>query len=75
MRKDLYYRDLPAKLQDLMWQMFESALAPLDGAGKLGVVVFQFPPWFTPLTESLRHIEQCKQRLPRYRTAVEFRNR
>lgn len=75
MKKDLYYRDLPAELREPMWQTFESALAPLYDAGKLGVVVFQFPPWFMPLRENYGYIEECKRRLPRYRIAVEFRNR
>ena len=35
-----------------MWQRFASALLPLDSAGKLGVVLFQFPPWFLPGGES-----------------------
>lgn len=74
-RKTLYYRDVPAPLQDRMWGMFESALLPLHNAGKLGVVVFQFPPWFMPRRSSFRNIEECKERLSRYRLAVEFRNR
>jgi uncharacterized protein YecE (DUF72 family) len=73
-RKNLYYRDLPAGLQDELWQRFASALLPLDSAGKLGVVLFQFPPWFLPGRESADYIVEAKERLPQYRTAVEFRN-
>ncbi len=71
----LYYRDVPPDLRDLAWEMFASALAPLHTAGKLGVVVFQFPPWFMPRQASYSHIEECKRRLPEYDVAVEFRNR
>ena len=74
-KKTLYYRDMPPDLKDKMWEMFESALMPLHCAGKLSVVVFQFPPWFMPRKESYRHIEECKERLPKYQLAVEFRNR
>ena len=51
-KANVYYRDLPAELRDDMWQRFASALLPLDSAGKLGVVLFQFPPWFLPGAES-----------------------
>lgn len=73
-KKSLYYRDLPPELTDRLWRMFESALQPLHQAGKLGVVVFQFPPWFMPNRASYRHMEECKERLPQYPLAVEFRN-
>jgi len=73
-RKNLYYRDLPPGLQDELWQRFASALLPLDSAGKLGVVLFQFPPWFLPGRQSAEYIIEAKERLPQYRVAAEFRN-
>jgi uncharacterized protein YecE (DUF72 family) len=59
---------------DEVWQRFGSALLPLDSAGKLGVINFQFPPWFLPSNESREYIAEAKARLPQYRIAVEFRN-
>lgn len=38
-------------------------------------VVFQFPPWFLPRRDSYRHLEECKENLPDYPIAVEFRSR
>jgi len=74
-KANVYYRDLLPELQDEMWQRFASALLPLDSAGKLGVVLFQFPPWFLPGGESKEYILEVKeQRLPQYTVAVEFRN-
>ena len=73
-KKNLYYKDLPEDLRDEVWHRFGEALLPLDSAGKLGVVLFQFPPWFTPSAESRRYIEELKERLPQYTVAVEFRN-
>ena len=70
----LYYRDSPAELVDELWQRFESALLPLDTVGKLGVVLFQFPPWFYPGSQQLDYIIMCKGKLPQYRIAIEFRN-
>jgi uncharacterized protein YecE (DUF72 family) len=73
-KKNLYYRDLPPGLQDELWQRFAAALLPLDSAGKLGVVLFQFPPWFLPGRQSAEYIIEAKERLPQYRVAAEFRN-
>ncbi len=73
-KKNLYYRDLPAELVDELWQRFETALLPLDTVGKLGVVLFQFPPWFYPGSQQLDYIEMCKAKLRQYRLAAEFRN-
>ena len=70
----LYQRDLPAGLVDEVWTRFERALLPLDSAAKLGVVLFQFPPWFYPGNEQRDYILACKERLPQYRLAVEFRH-
>jgi uncharacterized protein YecE (DUF72 family) len=74
-KANLYYRDLPPELRNEMWQRFASALLPLDSAGKLGVLLFQFPPWFMPGPESVDYILEVKEeRLPQYTIAVEFRN-
>jgi len=45
-KKNVYYHDLPVELVDELWKRFESALLPLDTAGKLGVV----PVSYTHLT-------------------------
>ncbi len=73
-KKNLYPRDLPAAAVDEVWSRFASALLPLDSAGKLGAIVFQFPPWFLPGRESKDYITEAKERLPQYRIAIEFRN-
>ncbi len=72
--KSLYSWDLPREILDELWNRFERALLPLDSAGKLGVVLFQFPPWFFPGEEQRQYIARCQQRLPQYRLAVEFRH-
>jgi uncharacterized protein YecE (DUF72 family) len=73
-KKNLYPRDLPSRVVEEVWSRFASALLPLDSAGKLGVVVFQFPPWFLPGAQSKDYIVEAQKRLPQYRIAVEFRN-
>ena len=71
---NLYYRDLPGDLTNELWQRFANSLLPLDTVGKLGVVLFQFPPWFYPGSQQLDYILMCKDKLPQYRLAIEFRN-
>jgi uncharacterized protein YecE (DUF72 family) len=73
-KANLYLRDLPEELSGELWKRFERALLPLDSAGKLGVVLFQFPPWFYPGNEQREYILKCKEKLPQYRVAVEFRH-
>jgi len=73
-KANLYQRDLPSSVTDELWKRFERALLPLDSSGKLGVVMFQFPPWFYPGNEQREYILSCKERLPQYRVAVEFRH-
>jgi uncharacterized protein YecE (DUF72 family) len=73
-KANLYSRDLTEELRDELWNRFERALLPLDSAGRLGVILFQFPPWFYPGNEQREYILSCKERLPQYRIAVEFRH-
>ena len=73
-KTNLYPKDLIRETVDDVWTRFESALLPLDSAGKLGVIVFQFPPWFLPGGENRDYLGEAKARLPQYRIAIEFRN-
>lgn len=70
----LYLKDMPPELTGELWRRFERALLPLDSTAKLGVVLFQFPPWFLPTKKAREHILSCREALPQYRMAVEFRN-
>lgn len=73
-KANLYLRDVPAELIDELWRRFKDALAPLNDAGKLGVVLFQFPPWFAYSKKQLDHIAYCRSMLPQFNMAIEFRN-
>jgi uncharacterized protein YecE (DUF72 family) len=73
-KKTVYYKDLPNELLDAVWSEFRAVLQPLKKAGKLGVVLFQFPPWFLPHKQSLAHIDECMERMEGFRLAVEFRH-
>jgi uncharacterized protein YecE (DUF72 family) len=71
---NLYLKDLPAKVVDEVWDRFLSALAPLDAAGKLGALLFQFPQWFTIRRSNKDYLLECKERAAPYRICVEFRS-
>jgi uncharacterized protein YecE (DUF72 family) len=58
---------------DMAFQMFWSAMAPLREAGKLGMVAFQFPPYFSPKPANLDYLASLPQRLPGASIAIEFR--
>lgn len=73
-KRFLYLNHLPIDAIDEVWSRFAKALMPLHSAGKLGVAHFQFPEWFIPGTESRNYIVECRDRLPDYQIAVEFRN-
>ena len=71
---NVYYGDVPPEVRDELWQRFVKALLPLESAGKLGTVLFQFPPWFLPGSEGREYILGAKERLGQYTMSVEFRN-
>jgi uncharacterized protein YecE (DUF72 family) len=43
-------------------------------ADKLGVIVFQFPPWFQYRSQNLDYILKCKELMNNLPVAVEFRH-
>jgi len=62
------------ELRDAVWDAFRIAVAPLAEAGKLGVLVFQFPPWFERDGGHQRYLGHVAEQAAPYRVAVEFRN-
>jgi uncharacterized protein YecE (DUF72 family) len=74
-KKNVYRESLPDEVVDEVWQRFRDALMPLHSAGKLGAVLFQFPQWFVIGKKSKAYIEECRDRLPDFRVAVEFRHK
>ena len=73
-KQRFYRKDAPGAFVDLCWALYIDALLPLHDAGKLGVVVLQFPKWFVPGRPAHAYLEELRDRLGHYRGAVEFRN-
>ncbi len=70
-----YYSESSRQFLDGLMDRFIDALLPLARAGKLGLVLLQFPKWVTPKPENRDHILRMKEALGQFNVAVEFRNR
>lgn len=73
-KRNIYLSHLPEEVVEEAWARFDHALRPLHDAGKLGAVVFQWPPWFTAKRANREHLASLAGRLPDYRVAVELRH-
>lgn len=54
----------PRPALELAFQMFWSALQPLRAAGKLGYLLFQFPPYVTFRPSNFDYIATLRERMP-----------
>lgn len=72
-RKPHIYIKEPEILKTLA-ERFRYVLKPLIDLGKLGVVVFQFPPWFLYRKSNLDYILRCQELMSGLPIAVEFRH-
>src|SRR5215831_10393430 len=73
-KRNVYPSDLPPATVEAVWERFLSALGPLTEAGKLGAVLFQFPPWFTIRRSNKQYLLEVAKRCSPLRVAVEFRH-
>src|SRR6187399_1707136 len=71
----VYRERLPAELQAELEQRFFAPLELLERDHKLGVVLLQFPPWFSATRGNAKEIENTRLRYPGIRFAVEFRHK
>jgi uncharacterized protein YecE (DUF72 family) len=72
-KANLYFKDLGPKDKESVWDRFREGLQPLQDAGKLGAIVFQFPKWFLPSPAAYRFMEDLREWLPDFGIAIEFR--
>jgi uncharacterized protein YecE (DUF72 family) len=59
---------------DTAFQMFWSAMDPLKQSGKLGMITFQFPPYFVAKPANFDYMASLPERLPGASIAIEFRH-
>jgi uncharacterized protein YecE (DUF72 family) len=63
----------------MAFRMFSGALGPLrdadpDSGGVLGMVLFQFPPYFTCKSANFDYLASLRERMPGASLAIEFRH-
>jgi uncharacterized protein YecE (DUF72 family) len=73
-KKNIYPDDLPATAYEEVWSRFLSALDPLTEAGKLGALLFQFPPWFGIRRSNKDYLLEVASRCKPLTPVFEFRN-
>jgi uncharacterized protein YecE (DUF72 family) len=73
-KKNVYPDDLTPQAYEDVWTRFLSALDPLADAGKLGAILFQFPPWFTIRKSNKQYLLEVAKRCSPLRIAVELRH-
>lgn len=73
-KKNVYPGDLPPEAYEQVWSRFLSALDPLAEAGKLGALLFQFPPWFGIKRSNKDYMLEVAARCKPLRPVFELRN-
>jgi uncharacterized protein YecE (DUF72 family) len=68
----IYIKD--ASLLLAVAERFKENLQPLIRAHKIGILVFQYPPWFTYSHRNLDYILTCRDLMAPLQVAVEFRH-
>lgn len=66
--------ELPFTSIDEMYTLFKLSIEPLQKAGKLAMVLVQFPPWFDCTRENVEQIEFICEQLSEFDLAIEFRH-
>jgi len=66
--------ELPFESTDEMFALYRESLKPLIQAGKLSMVLVQFPPWFDCKKENIKYISEVKEQLKDFPLAIEFRH-
>lgn len=73
-QRRLYPGHLSPEAYEECWDRFAHAIRPLQEAGRLGVVILQYPSWFSPRPEAWAELALARHRMSDVRLAVEFRS-
>jgi len=73
-KRNVYPDHLPDDAVEEVWRRFAFALDPLREGSKLGAVLMQYPPWFTPRRDNRAELRRMRERLPGVPVCVEFRS-
>lgn len=64
----------PFDSEEEMYEAYIKSIRPLKEAGKLAMVLLQFPPWFDCVKENVGEIRRITAKLSEFDLAVEFRH-
>jgi uncharacterized protein YecE (DUF72 family) len=73
-KRNVYAHHLPEDALDEVWRRFAESLTPLLEAGRLGAVLLQYPPWFTPKRDNRHELSLARRRMGKIPLCVEFRS-
>lgn len=66
--------ELPFESREEMYHLFRLSMGPLQDAGKLAMILVQFPPWFHCVRENVEEIRAVCKALAGFDLAIEFRH-
>lgn len=66
--------ELPYASAEEMYEQFRLSIQPLKEAGKLAMILVQFPPWFDCTRENVEEIQFIRKNLEEFDIAIEFRH-
>ncbi|MGX9135727.1 DUF72 domain-containing protein [Rummeliibacillus sp. JY-2-4R] len=65
----------PFNTRQEMFEAFKESIHIFKKAGKLALILVQFPPWFDCQQKNVQYIRYIRQQLADFPVAIEFRNR
>ncbi|PYZ92903.1 hypothetical protein CR194_14775 [Salipaludibacillus keqinensis] len=66
--------EIPFETKEQMFQAFTEAFRPMKKAGKLAMVLCQFPPWFDCQKKHVQYLKMVREQLAEFEVALEFRH-
>lgn len=60
--------------EEALFKKYLDQLSPLLNSGKLGAILFQFPPYFACTKENVEYLKKIRKIFKDYQIALEFRN-
>lgn len=64
----------PFKSPEEMFESYRQMLGPLKDAGKLAMVLVQFPPWFECEKDNVQYMRRIREELKDFEVVIEFRH-
>jgi uncharacterized protein YecE (DUF72 family) len=66
--------EIPYNSKEEMFDFFKKSVDIYINAGKLAMVLFQFPPWFDCTKDNVNYLRWCREQMENIPVALEFRH-